>query len=311
MIKVIKAGLQLTIQDFGRLGHRHIGVSLTGSLDPFAQIIANRLLNNNDNDAVLELTLGLAELQFLCDTHIAITGADLNAKLDQQLIYPGWSYKVNTGQTLSFGTPREGLRAYIAVKGGINCPEIMNSKSTDINNHFGGHNGEPLTSGDMIFITEYNNTFKQLGALNLPKRNHIRIHKSIHSDLLGADLLNAFINTEFTVSQNTNRMGARLNSVSDSLTHDYSLPSIGVAPGCIQLPPNGEPIVLLNDCQTTGGYPLLGCVIEADLHQFAQFKPGTNITFEYVDNEQAEKAKQKIVTHLQQLQIALNNKEKG
>jgi allophanate hydrolase/urea carboxylase len=307
MIKVLKSGVLLTIQDFGREGYRHLGVSKAGSLDPYAQIIANRLLNNNDNDAVLEITVGLCELEFSCDTVIALHGADLQATLDGQAIHPGWTYAVKNKQVLSFATGRAGLRAYLAVKHGIRSTEIMGSKSTDLNACFGGIEGRTLTTGDEIPITPYYGEFIKVGAIAPPKRKLIRLHPSPHANLLGEPLLSNFVSTAFKISSNSNRMGVRLENNKNSLVHSHSLPSLGVSPGSIQLPPNGEPIVLLNDGQTTGGYPLLGTVIEADLHQFAQFRPLDNIEFKYVTFEEAAKAKQKLDGHLHQLSLALKN----
>ena len=307
MIKVLKSGVQLTIQDFGRAGYRHLGVSKTGSLDPYAQIIANRLLNNNDSDAVLEITVGLCELEFTCDTVVALYGADLQAKLDGKAIYPGWTYAIKSKQVLSFATGRAGLRAYLAIKGGVQCNEIMGSKSTDLNACFGGLHGRALTNNDEIPITPYKQEFVEVGAIPLPQRKLIRLHPSPHVNLLGQSLLNTFASTTFKVSTNSNRMGVRLEHNKNNLVHCHSLPSMGVSPGSIQLPPNGEPIVLLNDGQTTGGYPLLGTVIEADLHQFAQFRPLDTVEFEFVTFEQATKAKQKLDGHLHQLSLALKN----
>lgn len=308
MIKVIKSGIQLTIQDLGRVGFRHLGVSRSGSLDAYAHIIANRLVNNHDNDAVLELTVGLCELQFECDTVIALHGADLNAKIDTQAVYPGWSYPVKAKQTLKFDTGRGGSRAYIAVKGGIECPEVMGSKSTDLGAAIGGFNGRALQSDDIIKITPYTQPWLcNKGALTPPKRKVIRLHQGPHHELLTPECINAFCTTSFTINPNSNRMGVRLDhNNSQIMQHSLSLHSLAVAPGSVQLPPDGNPIVLLNDAQTTGGYPLIGHVIEADLHQFAQFRTADSITFEFVTLEQATAAKSKLDAHLSQLKLSLN-----
>jgi 5-oxoprolinase (ATP-hydrolysing) subunit C len=310
MIKVIKPGVLLTIQDLGRVGYRHLGVSTAGSLDSYAHIIANRLLNNHDNDAVLEVTVGLCELEFNCDTLIALHGADLHAKLDGRAIYPGWTYAVKNKQLLTFDIGRGGLRAYLAVKGGIQCPLIMGSRSTDLNAGFGGLHGRALSAGDVIPIQAAANTqaMKQIGALTPAKRKAIRLHPSPHAKLLGPKLVNHFLSTGFKVSCQSNRMGLRLSHAdTQQLVHCHSLPSLAVSPGSIQLPPNGEPIVLLNDGQTTGGYPLLGNVIAADLHQLAQFNAGDEIVFNYVSFAQAQQAQQALAAHLAQLNIALHN----
>lgn len=308
MIRIVKSGVLLTIQDIGRVGFRHLGVSKAGSLDLFAHIVANRLLNNNDGDAVLEITVGLCEFEFTCDTVIALHGADLQASLDGQKIYPGWTYAVKNKQRLCFATGRAGLRAYVAVKGGIQNADVMGSKSTDLNACFGGLNGKALVTNDEIPINAYSGPFVKVGAITPPKRKLIRLYPSPHANLLGKSLLNTFISTTFNVSSNSNRMGVRLEHKKNDLAHSHSLPSLGVNPGSVQLPPSGDPIVLLNDGQTTGGYPLLGTVIEADLHQFSQFRPVDTVKFEYVSFEQAMKAKQKIDGHLHQLKQALQVK---
>ena len=308
MIKVIKSGIQLTIQDLGRVGFRHLGVSRSGSLDTYAHIIANRLLNNTDNAAVLELTVGLCELQFQCDTVIALHGADLKATLDGHPLYPGWSYPIKAMQTLKFATGRGGSRAYIAVKGGIECPEVMGSKSTDLGAAIGGFNGRALQSGDVVAISPYTKPWLcNKGALTPPKRNIIRLHVGPHYELLPPECINAFCDTAFTINPNSNRMGVRLDHKNaDIMQHTLSLPSVAVAPGSIQLPPDGNPIVLLNDGQTTGGYPLIAHVIEADLHQFAQFRTADPITFKFVSLEQANAAKNKLDAHLAQLKLSLS-----
>lgn len=307
MIEVLKSGLQLSIQDLGRDGFRHLGISKAGSLDPYAHIIANRLLNNDDNAAVLEITLGLCELKFHCDTVIALFGADLQATINNVAIFPGWTYAIKNNHILRFGIGRAGLRAYLAVKHGIQNESIMGSKSTDINSGFGGLVGRALDAGDKVPIAPYSGIHRPKGAITPPKRRRIRVHPSPHVHILGQRLLKDFESTLFNVSHQSNRMGIRLENKQSLLTHTHSLPSFGVGLGSIQLPPNGEPIVLLNDGQTTGGYPLLGTVIEADIHQFAQFKSQDTIEFEYVNLTQAKHAKQKLDAHLNQISIALKN----
>jgi 5-oxoprolinase (ATP-hydrolysing) subunit C len=306
MIKILKPGVQLTIQDFGRVGYRHLGISTAGSLDPYAQCIANRMLGNHDNDAVLEVTVGLCELQFNCDTAIALQGADLHAQLDNQPIYPGWCYRVKKDQVLSFATGKAGLRAYVAVKGGVQCPQVLGSRATDLNSGFGGLHGQALKVDDEISIKAFHGPVTKAGAFAPAKRHVIRVHPSPHAQWLGESLLNTFVTGKFKVSPNSNRMGVRLTDKTVNLAHSVSLPSVAVSPGSIQLPPNGEPIVILNDGQTTGGYPLLGTVIEADRHQFAQFKPGDHIQFKYVSLHEAHTAQQNLDAHLYKLNIGLN-----
>ncbi|MFY8328472.1 biotin-dependent carboxyltransferase family protein [Pseudoalteromonas sp. ZZD1] len=307
MITVIKPGLLMSIQDKGRTGFRHLGVAQSGVIDSYAMVIANRLLGNADNNAVIEITLGLAQLKFECDTVIALIGTDMKAHLDDTAIYPGWTYTVKKGQTIRFAAARNGFRAYLACKGGIQSDKIMSSRSTDLAAGFGGATGHALKEHDTLAIKPFTEHWPKLGAISPAKREVIRIHPSIHKELLTQHVINEFSSKKWHVTPQSNRMGVRLNTQSQSLSHSHSLPSLAVAPGSIQLPPNGEPIVLLNDGQTTGGYPLLGTVIEADLFLFAQLKPGDSIRFEYVDIATANKAKAKLDAHLAQLSLALEN----
>lgn len=308
MLTIIKPGMQMSVQDGGRAGFRHLGVAKSGVLDNYSQIIANRLVDNIDNAPVIEVTLGLAEIKFEYNSVIALQGADLKAKLDDTPLYPGWRYHVKKGQVLSFASARNGFRCYLAIKGGIDVPSIMNSCSTDLGAGFGGFNSRALKSGDQLTLGKLDtqpNPQPTKGAMAPAKRRIIRVHPSAHSTLIGEAKLAQFISKKWQITPQSNRMGLRLSATSTSLGHKHSLPSLGVEPGSIQLPPNGEPIVLLNDCQTTGGYPLLGTVISADLHQFAQFKAGDNVEFEYVDLATAEKAQRKLQSHLNQWAIAL------
>jgi biotin-dependent carboxylase-like uncharacterized protein len=308
MIEVLKAGLLMSIQDQGRFGFRHIGVSQSGAVDPYALRLANTLLENNANDAVIEITLGLGKLLFKCDTVIALIGTDMQAQLDDIPLYPGWTYSVKQGQTLSFKTARNGFRSYLGVKGGVLCDPVMGSRATDLAAGFGGTSGFSLKEGDQISIKPYCKVFPKRGAILPPKRQVIRIHPSVHADFLAEQILHSFSNTQWCVKPQSNRMGIRLSSKNSTLAHSHSLPSLAVNPGSIQLPPNGEPIVLLNDAQTTGGYPLLGTVINADLFHFAQLKPGDTVRFEYVNKQIAEHAQKKIDAYFAQLSIAMNNR---
>lgn len=310
MITVIKPGLLMSIQDKGRPGFRHLGIAQSGVVDSYAMVIANRLLNNADNDAVLEITLGLAQLKFECDTVIALIGTDMKVQLDDTAIYPGWTYTVKSGQTIRFAAARNGFRAYLACKGGIQCEKIMDSRSTDLTAGFGGPTGFALKEHDTLAIKPFTEHWPKLGAFLPAKREVIRIHPSIHKELLTQHVVDEFSSNTWQVTPQSNRMGVRLSTQSQLLSHSHSLPSLAVAPGSIQLPPSGEPIVLLNDAQTTGGYPLLGTVIEADLSQFAQLKPGDSIRFEYVDIATANKAKAKLDAHLAQLTLALENAQR-
>jgi len=307
MITIIKPGMQMSIQDQGRTGSRHLGIGQSGCIDPYAQVITNRLVGNDDNNPVIEITLGLAEIKFDNDYYIALHGTDMKATVNGNPVDPGWSFYIKKGDVLKFNAARHGFRSYLAIGGEWHLPEpILDSYSTDILAGFGGLNGQALQAGDSFDITPRYNTKIGLGAMLPPKSTQIRIHAAPHAALLPKETIVNFINHSWHVSPNSNRMGTRLLSDECDISHDVSLPSMAVAPGCIQLPPNGEPIVLLNDAQTTGGYPLLGTVIEADLRHFAQLKPGDFLHFKFVTLNEAHEAQEKLTAHLNQLAIALN-----
>ncbi len=307
MITIIKPGMQMSIQDQGRTGSRHLGIGQSGCIDPYAQIITNRLVGNDDNNPVIEITLGLAEIQFDNDYYIALHGTDMKATVNGNAVEPGWSFYIKKGDVLKLNAARHGFRSYLAIGGEWHLPEpILDSYSTDISAGFGGLTGHALQTGDTFQITPKYKTKIGLGAMLPPKSTQIHIHAAPHAALLPKNTIVNFINHSWHVSPNSNRMGTRLLSDECDISHDISLPSMAVAPGCIQLPPNGEPIVLLNDAQTTGGYPLLGTVIEADLRHFAQLKPGDFLHFKFVTLKEAHEAQEKLTAHLNQLAIALN-----
>ena len=311
MITVVKPGMQMSIQDQGRTGSRHLGIGQSGCIDPYAQIICNRLVGNPDNCPVLEITLGLAEIKFDNDYYIALHGTDMKATVNGNPIQPGWSYYIKKGDVLKLNAARHGFRSYLAIGGIWQLPTpILGSYSTDLTAKFGGLHGNALNPGDSIDITLQYKTKIGLGAMLPPKSTHIRVYEGPHNKLLSEQSIDKFINHSWHISPSSNRMGARLSSDECKLEHALSLPSMAVMPGSIQLPPSGEPIVLLNDAQTTGGYPLLGTVIEADLRHFAQLKPGDFLHFEFVSLNEATKAQQKLTSHLNQLKIALEYKNK-
>ncbi|WP_440053104.1 biotin-dependent carboxyltransferase family protein [Pseudoalteromonas sp. T1lg65] len=308
MLTIVKPGPLCTVQDMGRHSLRHLGVSQTGAVDAVAMKIANRLLENPDNSAVLEITLGMFECIFESATNFAISGADLSAFLDNIPLYPGWRYFAKAGQRLVMKSPRLGLRCYIAVEGGFtNIESCLGSKSTDIMAGFGGLDGKPLRSGEQL--TFASKTKKpSIGALQPAYHAHLRCLPGPHLNFdASVQVEQELQKSVWTASPQSNRMGLRL-APHHKFTHQFSIATQAVHPGVIQLPPNGGPIILMNDCQTTGGYPIIATVIEADLHHLAQIKAGDQITFEMTSIDAANAANRKLTAHLEQLQIAIKNK---
>ncbi|MDB4837523.1 biotin-dependent carboxyltransferase family protein [Marinomonas sp.] len=323
MIEVITPGIQTSIQDRGRNKYRTIGVGFSGAMDTFSFAIANHLVLNVENSAVLEITYGNVSLRFRNDTYIALTGADAGATLDSKAVPCWWSIPVKTGQTLRLKISTEGLRTYLAVAGGFDVPSIMASKSTDLKTQIGGLSGRSLRKGDELPISRY--TGAQHPSFGLSKSLQ-PTHKSRNGEWLMRFVVGAewqhltdysqqlFLSFPWQVSNETNRLGSRLEGAPLSLKAPLELMSHGIVPGCIQLPPSGKPVIQLQDANTCGGYPKIGVVIASDMRLLAQMKPGDAVRFKICNVEDAlEIAKQerkklsKILHHIDVMRCAFSS----
>ncbi|NAZ45012.1 5-oxoprolinase/urea amidolyase family protein [Vibrio toranzoniae] len=286
-LTVIKPGPLSLIQDFGRFGVAHLGLTQGGPVDDYSYSWANYLLGNTVNQAALEITLGQCVLKVDFDCEMAICGGDLQATLDGSPLDNWSSFQAFKGQVLSFGLPKNGLRAYLAIKGGFNVPNTLNSSSTVTREKIGGltQDGQPCQKGQKISFTQHDLstpfkalsvTFRYKPDYNLPV--NLRVIEGYQNELFTESAKETFYNTQYIVDQNSNRMGYRLNG-DVVASPDISLLSEGIALGAIQIPQDGQPIVLLNDRQTIGGYPKIGCVARIDLPRLAQAKPGHEISF--------------------------------
>ena len=286
-LTVIKPGPLSLIQDFGRFGVAHLGLTQGGPVDDYSYSWANYLLGNTVNQAALEITLGQCVLKVDFDCEMAICGGDLQATLDGNPLSNWTSFQAFKGQVLSFGLPKNGLRAYLAIKGGFNVPNTLNSSSTVTREKIGGltQDGQPCQQGQQIGFNQHklSHTFKALSVTfrykpdyNLPV--NLRVIEGYQNELFTESAKETFYNAQYIVDQNSNRMGYRLNG-EPVTSPDRSLLSEGIALGAIQIPQDGQPIVLLNDRQTIGGYPKVGCVARIDLPRLAQAKPGHEISF--------------------------------
>lgn len=295
-ILVLKSGWLATVQDLGRYGHQQYGVSVSGAMDPFSTIVANRLVGNPDQAAVLELTLKGPELQFERDTVIAITGADLSPSINGHHV-PMWeSIAIQRGNHLSFGMPRTGSRAYLAIAGGIEVPLVLGSRSTHCASKIGGLHGTPLKPGDVF----YSGTVRPFVTLRIgtrfpaPLRPHyersasLRVIPGPQLHFFGNKALTTLMETIYTVSPESDRMGYRLAGSTLIRKGSSEFISDGTVMGALQVPSNGQPILLMADRQTTGGYPKIAVVISADLPLAAQLAPGDRITFTRCTVSQAQ-----------------------
>ncbi|MDF0674809.1 MAG: biotin-dependent carboxyltransferase family protein [Nitrospira sp.] len=284
---VVKGGWLTTVQDLGRYGYQQYGVPVAGAMDCYSAIVANRLVGNPDHAAVLELTLKGPELLFERETVIAITGADLSPTIDHNSV-PLWeSLEVSRGSRLSFGNQRAGARAYLAIAGGIDVPWILGSRSTHCASEMGGVQGRPLKQGDILCGGRPTESVDRLVGKRLPDRLIPRYSRSATLRIIPGPQQDSFRAASFTtltgssyrVTPQSNRMGYRLSG--PPLVHKERAQFISdcTAMGALQVPQDEQPILLMADRQTTGGYPKIAVVISADLPLAAQLSPGDTVTF--------------------------------
>lgn len=289
MIKIIQAGICLTIQDGGRHGWRSSGISSAGAMDFPSMSIANLLTGNPHDQAVLEITLGQFCAEFSRDCWIALTGADCHALLcNGQPVWTGWRTLIRKGQRLTLAVPRRGVRSYLAVSGGFDLTEVLGSYSTDLQSRTGGIEGRRLQKGDVLHPGNAGRDFSaSCGVRQWVWGNRVRILPGPEYDEFSTESKSLLIESGWRLSSQSNRMGLRLQGPALQRRSQRELLSHGVLPGTIQLPPGGQPVVLMADAQTTGGYPRIASVIEADLWQLAQLRPGESVYFEACGLEEA------------------------
>ncbi|SMF35642.1 5-oxoprolinase subunit C family protein [Pseudogulbenkiania subflava] len=298
MLEILRPGVQTTVQDLGRHGLRHLGIGQSGALDAPALRIANRLVGNPEGAAALEITLGPVRLRFLRDGWLALSGADFDATLDGQPVWCGWRQAVRAGQELHLAGSRRGMRAYLAVDGGIAVPEVLGGRATDLAAGFGGFAGRALQAGDRLPLGEPLALEGKAGSRPPAWTPEIRALPGPEYAEFSAAAQHALWSRPWHVTAQSNRMGYRLAGPTLDRTARHELLSHGVLPGVVQVPPGGQPIVLLADAQTTGGYPRIATVIEADLWKLAQARPGAELHFVPTTLAEARHALQQQRYHL-------------
>ncbi len=316
MIDIHRAGLLTTVQDLGRTGMRAFGVAGGGAVDPLACAVANRLVGNPLNAATLEITMGACVLRFTSATLVSLTGADCHADLDGTPVWSWWRFPVSRGQTLTLRPSRVGMRTYLAVAGGIDVPETLGSRSTDLAAGFGGFAGRALRDGDRIAIAHPGAAARHAAPLGVrpplwlsdPLVQRVRVLPGPEYDDFTAAAQKHLWETPWQVTPNSNRMGYRLSGpepLARKKNRSQDLLSHGVLPGVIQVPPSGQPIILLADAQTTGGYPKIGTVISADLWRLGQARLGSTLYFSECSAAEAREAWREQLRYLAQIERAL------
>lgn len=293
VIIVPSAGFQTTVQDGGRFGHRQFGVAAAGALDPAALRVLNLLVGNDEGAAGLEITHGRVRLRFTDDRLFAWSGGDFDVRLEANLVPSFHCARVSAG-TICEISPSRG-RAWFAISGGIDVPEILGSRSTDMRARFGGLEGRALRDGDELplgaslaatirIAEQMTGSIADWSAPQFLLSQALRIIPGKHwTDETGE----RFLAAKFRIAMNSDRMGLRLDGAKIEERHGGELVSEAVAPGTIQLPRGGAPILLLVDCQTVGGYPKLAHVISVDFSRAAQLQPVDEVGFEITTLEEA------------------------
>ncbi len=320
MITVLKPGLQASVQDLGRPGLRHLGVGLSGAMDRLSLAVGNCIVGNPTDAACLELTAPPARIRFESSCAIALTGADCSAHLDEVPLGRGRRIPVGAGQTLDITAPRAGIHAYVCISGGIDVAPVLGSRSTDLQAGLGGLDGRPLRPGDTLKMRAMGPAPAKTVARSDPDQGAagrvavllpemkgvIRVMRGPEFDEFDVAARDALMQSLWTVTPQSNRMGYRLLGAALLRRTTRQLNSHAVFPGVIQVPDGGAPIVLMADAQATGGYPKIATVIAADLWRMAQVRPGNTIGFELVTRAQAHLAWQKQQQYLMRLQEGLN-----
>ena len=302
---ILNPGVLTTVQDLGRRGYGQYGIPVSGAMDRTSFQIANRLVGNDPGDAGLEITLYGLKLEILRPVRISITGGDMNPRLNGEPL-PMWqTLDLTAGSTLLFKNIRSGARAYLAVEGGIDSPVQLDSRST----HQKAFLGKTLKKGDIVktLIDKRTVISHRLPDALIPtpqKQAEIRVILGPQDDRFTRKGMNTFLSETFTITSQSDRQGYRLEG--DIIEHvsGADIISDAILPGSIQVPGNGQPIIMMMDAQTTGGYPKIACVIGPDIDILAQMLPGRKVRFRQIAIEEAHR-----IVHEQALRMTQLEKE--
>ncbi|MDD5912966.1 MAG: biotin-dependent carboxyltransferase family protein [Oscillospiraceae bacterium] len=296
-ITILNPGLLTTVQDFGRIGYQQFGVPVSGVVDPRAMSIANILVDNPEDEAVLECTMLGPQIRFDAPNAIAITGGDLGPTIDNQPIPNYAAIRVEAGQVLRFAGLRSGCRAYIAFAGGLDIAPVMGSRSTYMKAKIGGVEGRKLQKDDVIKFRKPNPDLRGLNIRHIspefvPRLEYkIRVVLGPQDDMFTEHGIETFLSESYIVTPEFDRMGCRLDGeIIEHKGESGDIISDGIAFGAIQVPTAGKPIIMLSDRQTTGGYTKIANVISADFRILAQLKAGDRVRFAQVSVAAAQDA---------------------
>jgi antagonist of KipI len=297
---VTRAGFLTSVQDLGRTGFRQFGVSTSGALDSFALRVANLLVGNDEGAAGLEITLGGLQLRFGDERIVAWCGGEFDVQIGSRALPAGHVAHLQAGDELKFGPAQNGCRCWLAISGGIDAPVVLASRSTDLRANFGGIEGRGLRDGDVLPLRTCPVSPPPATGISSwtarhdwvsPASRHpsLRFLRGTDWTRFNASTLQRLTSESFAVSPDSDRMGVRLNGPELKREDETDLISEAVAPGTIQVPRSGKPILLLGDCQTIGGYPKIAHVITVDLGIAAQLRAGDGVRFAEVSLQDAHR----------------------
>ena len=315
---VTRAGFLTSVQDLGRTGFRQFGVSTSGALDSFALRVANLLVGNDEGAAGLEITLGGLQLRFEDERIVAWCGGEFDVQIGSRALPAGHVAHLQAGDELKFGRAQIGCRCWLAISGGIDVPVVLGSRSTDLRANFGGLEGRALRDGDQLSLGDFRQSETAAAAgisswtaphdWASPASRHpsLRFIRGVDWNRFNDVTIQRFTQHEFTVSPDSDRMGVRFDGSELKREDETDLISEAVAPGTIQVPPSGKPILLLGDCQTIGGYPKIAHVITVDLGVAAQLRADDGVRFSEVSLQDAHRLLMERERDLERFRIGLS-----
>ncbi|BDF32001.1 urea carboxylase [Lachnospiraceae bacterium] len=298
-VKITMPGAFTTVQDAGRYGYQCYGIGPSGVMDEKAYADANYLVGNENKEAVLETALYGGEMEITEDTVLAVTGADMEPKRNGELVPMNEPVRMKAGDTLSLGAAREGCRTYIAFAGGIDVPVVMGSRSTSIRYKLGGYEGRALKAGDELPFGK-GRSFEEVKGRKtegreFPSELCIRVIPGPQDDYFTEKGKATFYSAIYTVSEQSDRMGCRLDGPGIESREGTDIVSDAIPCGSVQVPADGRPIVLMADRQTTGGYAKIATVCAFDIPKLAQGMPGDRVRFTAVSRAEADRINRKQV----------------
>ena len=291
MIEILSNAALATVQDLGRNGSLRWGVGTSGAMDDLALAAGNLMLGNPVGAAGIEIPVFPFKLRFGADCAFALTGADCDARLDERSLLPWWTHRARAGEVLALGVPKGPMRAsraLLCLSGGVDVPEVLGSRSTQLRGAFGGHEGRALRRGDVLRAADAGNACRTgFGlvppALALPLERDgvaaVRVLPAAEYLAFEPTSREAFWAGEWKITSQSDRYGYRLEGEPLRPIAPMELRSHGIVPGVIQVPHSGQPIIQMRDAQPSGGYPKFGTVIEADMWRLGQAPIGSRMRF--------------------------------